>query len=96
MATVSTICATAGVEFRAISVDSSLDPGDAVAIAASGQLHLRLSKESYQKIGLPGSKSDAYPGSKILGGIKTTGLKDIFAQPRRCWALSASNSYYEG
>jgi len=57
-----------GVEFRAISVDASLSPGDAVAVTASGQLHLRLSKESYQKIGLLGSKSNADPGMTANGG----------------------------
>jgi hypothetical protein len=53
---------TVGVEFRATSVDLSLDPGDAAAITASGQLHLRLSKESHQKLGLLGSKSNTDPG----------------------------------
>jgi hypothetical protein len=56
-----------GVEFRAISVDTSLSPGDAMALTASGQLHLRLSKESYQKIGLLGSKSNADPGMMSVG-----------------------------
>ncbi len=56
----------AGVEFRAISIDGTLDPGDAAAITASGQLHLRLSKDSYQKVGLLGSKSKGNKGKCYL------------------------------
>ena len=47
---------------RALSLQSSLDGEDAIAVTASAQLHLSLSEATHQKLGLVGKRSEEIEG----------------------------------
>ena len=58
---------------RALSLQSSLDGEDAIAVTASAQLHLNLSGATHQKLGLVGKRSEETEGECMqLSGSKTS------------------------
>lgn len=50
--------------FCAVSIDTRADVGDSAAILPDGKLHLAVSKEAYQRLGLHGAHVPHNPGAQ--------------------------------
>lgn len=70
---------------RALSIPQSLDKEDAVAISSSGQLYLRLTHYTYQRLGLVGAKSKTDAGRLWCPRCKSLRLDNVIGTDSCSW-----------